>query len=278
MFIYLDCKKKTRSIQLPYPLSYAGITCRQPTRFSTQHYGENTEFCFRISSDEKEAVDLINGTEYRTTYPHFILKRSGDFHTIGLPDSLTRSGLLLGYGPSAFDALKKAGLVPDQTIFPIHYSETLSELAEKWRNALEHSMEPFTADRLDLIALNLLEELHFLSRKMPEDPEKIRILDAAAKMRRFPGDVNVEKIATESGFSKRNFYRVWQKYFSGTPAQFILEIRLNHAAYLLQNTGLTVSDIAYRLNFSSDNYFSTSFRRKFGKTPSDYRSGQSNSR
>ena len=39
----------------------------------------------------------------------------------------------------------------------------------------------------------------------------------------------------------------------------------------LQETQLTISEIAYATGFSSPNYFSTSFKNKFGNSPKEYR-------
>jgi len=50
---------------------------------------------------------------------------------------------------------------------------------------------------------------------------------------------------------------------------FIRQIRLQKALVLLQQTELTVSEIAYQVGFSSPNYFTRCFTEQFFQTPTD---------
>jgi AraC-like DNA-binding protein len=54
-------------------------------------------------------------------------------------------------------------------------------------------------------------------------------------------------------------------------SDYIQNIRLEKAKSLLQETRLTISEIAYATGFSSPNYFSTSFKVKFKKSPKEFR-------
>ncbi|MDR1370204.1 MAG: helix-turn-helix domain-containing protein, partial [Dysgonamonadaceae bacterium] len=53
---------------------------------------------------------------------------------------------------------------------------------------------------------------------------------------------------------------------------FILEIKI-----LLQSPKLTISEIAYRLDFPNESYFSRYFKRHTGMSPRDYRTTKLNS-
>ena len=57
-----------------------------------------------------------------------------------------------------------------------------------------------------------------------------------------------------------------------TPANFILECRLNKAtALLIKNPTLRMDDIAAYLGFSSGRYFCKCFKNHFGISPLQYR-------
>lgn len=47
--------------------------------------------------------------------------------------------------------------------------------------------------------------------------------------------------------------------------------RLNHAAFLLKNTTLSISEIAIRVGYENSSYFHRIFREKYGMTPKKYR-------
>ena len=60
------------------------------------------------------------------------------------------------------------------------------------------------------------------------------------------------------------------KTFTGqSPVDFIKTIRLNHALELLQSRKYTVTEVSENCGFSSLRYFSTVFKKHFGKSPSE---------
>ncbi|GAB3027861.1 response regulator [Niabella terrae] len=54
-----------------------------------------------------------------------------------------------------------------------------------------------------------------------------------------------------------------------SPTEFIKSIRLNHALGLLQEGACSVQEISEKCGFSTVAYFSTSFKKNFGKSPSE---------
>jgi AraC-like DNA-binding protein len=55
---------------------------------------------------------------------------------------------------------------------------------------------------------------------------------------------------------------------------YILGVRMQKAKYLLLNEHLSISEISFKVGFSSQAYFSTVFKSKFGTTPSEYKFGK----
>ena len=56
-----------------------------------------------------------------------------------------------------------------------------------------------------------------------------------------------------------------------SPKSYLAAMRLLHAAYLFQNPGLSVADIAYRLDYSSPQSFSRHLKAVLGVTASEFR-------
>lgn len=52
---------------------------------------------------------------------------------------------------------------------------------------------------------------------------------------------------------------------------YLTNVKLRRAAWLLRNTNLKITDIAERLDYKDMGYFSRLFKKKYGITPSDYR-------
>ena len=62
-----------------------------------------------------------------------------------------------------------------------------------------------------------------------------------------------------------------RKYLQRTPTRHYLEIRLSRARLLLQQTDLSVLDVALACGFVSASHFSKCYREFFGKKPREER-------
>ena len=79
----------------------------------------------------------------------------------------------------------------------------------------------------------------------------------------------VTDLAREMGMSRSQIHRRLQELTGQSTTRFIREIRLQRAMKLLQNQVGTVSEIAYRVGFSSPAYFSTCFHEFYGYPPGE---------
>lgn len=84
-------------------------------------------------------------------------------------------------------------------------------------------------------------------------------------------NINVSGIASELGVDYSLFRKAFKKYTGLSPMQYHMSLRLKQAAYLLNNTSLTSKEIASKLGFSSQYYFSKLFKEKMKKNPQKFR-------
>ncbi len=85
-------------------------------------------------------------------------------------------------------------------------------------------------------------------------------------------DFNVNTFASEMALGRSKLYLKIKGITGMTPNEFILNTRLKKAAaLLLSDQELNVSDITYRLGFSTPRYFSKCFKDLFGISPLNYR-------
>lgn len=81
----------------------------------------------------------------------------------------------------------------------------------------------------------------------------------------------VEQLAEKLNISRVQLYRKMKAISGINISDFIQNKRLDEAKLLLRDSDLSISEIAYATGFSSPNYFSTSFKNKFGITPKKFR-------
>lgn len=80
----------------------------------------------------------------------------------------------------------------------------------------------------------------------------------------------VNELASEVGVSRTHLNRKLKERYGMSPNNFIRSYRLKQAAYLLVNNNVSVSDVAYRMGFSSHPYFSNVFHDYFGMSPKEF--------
>ena len=84
-------------------------------------------------------------------------------------------------------------------------------------------------------------------------------------------EYSVDQLARDVCYGRSNLYKQMQTMLGITPNDFIRSIRLKRAAVLLADTELSIVEISERVGFSTPRYFSASFKKMFGVTPTEYR-------
>lgn len=83
-------------------------------------------------------------------------------------------------------------------------------------------------------------------------------------------DFSVEELSRELGMSRVHLYKKLLSITGKTPIEFIRVIRLKRAAQLLEESQLSVSEIAYEVGFNNPKYFRKYFKDEFDLLPSQY--------
>ncbi len=86
------------------------------------------------------------------------------------------------------------------------------------------------------------------------------------------GDVNLNSIAAKLGVSTSHLNEVFKSYTSMTPYQYFIHIKIHRAKELLEGGDLAIKEVAFRLGFTDQYYFSRLFKNKTGISPSRWSS------
>lgn len=86
--------------------------------------------------------------------------------------------------------------------------------------------------------------------------------------------LSLEQLAFICNMSLSSFKREFKKEFNETPARYIKNKRLEHAASRLISDQASITTIAYESGFQDITTFSANFHEKYLVSPSNYRSGQ----
>lgn len=84
-------------------------------------------------------------------------------------------------------------------------------------------------------------------------------------------DISPEQAASAVGLSQRQFCRLFAEQIGMTPKRFILETRLRYARFLVENSQMPITAIAFETGFSDSAHLANAFRAKFKCTPMEHR-------
>jgi AraC-like DNA-binding protein len=88
---------------------------------------------------------------------------------------------------------------------------------------------------------------------------------------RYFEPLDVAELASAAGLSRAHFSREFRRTFGESPHGYLLTRRLERAATLLRTTDSSVAEICMSVGLQSVGSFTTSFKRAYGRTPTEYR-------
>lgn len=126
----------------------------------------------------------------------------------------------------------------------------------------------------------LATKLLFASRSSPQSEDRCLARLPRHIMRRvlermneqLDSDLSLSALAAESGYSRAHFMRMFKSSMGEPPHKYLLELRLRRAQEMVAAGSRNLIDIALACGFRSHAHFSVAFARRFGLSPSLYRS------
>lgn len=89
----------------------------------------------------------------------------------------------------------------------------------------------------------------------------------------YKSSLSVDELAKKANMSSSSFYRVFKQSTGYTPLQYIKNLRLHQARYLIVRDGFRISQAACMVGYESVSQFSREFKRYFSIPPSEAHTG-----
>jgi len=84
-------------------------------------------------------------------------------------------------------------------------------------------------------------------------------------------DLTVSRVAKSASISVPYFCRLFKQETGRSFVEYVTFVRLQHAVWQLRHTNKTIEQISDELGFNTPNYFSSTFKKYAGFSPSEYR-------
>lgn len=196
-----------------------------------------------------------------------------EWHTYA-PDSDGWSEHWVGFkGEMVQKWIARGFFSPERPLHEVGISHTIIDLYER---ILHYSIEERIGYQ-QLVAgqlLNLIGEIYYREKNImySESDTAKKIIQARDMMRQNIGQpLPPAMIAEKLCVSYSWFRRMFKEYTGVSPALYQQNLRHLRAKELLSSTSMSISEIAYMLNFEGVSTFSISFTKKEGMSPSQFR-------
>lgn len=249
-----------------YPLS-VGYFIYEPG-----YYIRRSSFdSFLVMYIEKGSVEVISGERsFHVAAGEFLLLDCYKPHQYGSPDSWEAAWLHFD-GALAREYYKEITshygnvLTPEN---PMAASNAMNEICSLFRNAapiIESTLSAHITDILNIFLTPASE-----NRKISACTAMIA--DSVAFINEhFQEPLTLEAIAKKATLSPYYFTRIFTREIGFTPHQYLINIRISAAKFMLKSSEMSVKDIAFSTGFNSESSFCTTFKKWTGSTPSQYR-------
>ena len=214
--------------------------------------------------------------EARLSEGDFFLLFPGEWHSYHPTGPRGWKKYWIGFRGNNMDDRVRAGfLSPTKPIYHVGFSDSIVRL---YHQAYDQAIEEAAYSQQVMAGIvNLLIGLMYSKERNMElknrNQSHVDLINRARLRIReeLESSLTIQQVAEDLGMSYSNFRKLFKEHTGLSPATYQQDLRLQRAKEMLTTTDMSIKEIAYRLNFESPDYFSSKFKIKTGRKPSDLR-------
>lgn len=254
--------------------------------------GESHNFWEIVFAERESLVCTADGREIILEEGEVLFHKPNEHHVLmanGRKDPLVRV-VSFECKSEAMRFFEEKKLRPDECCLRLLYSvfeegEKTFDMAESDPDRQRMELLPaptlggeqLIKNYLELFLISLMRSLTETEQGNPVFIEKSelqgRLVSHIIRMmdENLTGSLRVEDIARQTNYSRAYIFREFKRATGKSIIAYYNERRIRRSAELLSTTALSVREIAECLGFDTPNYFSKSFKRIIGVTPTVYK-------
>ena len=168
------------------------------------------------------------------------------------------------------DALRSENVIsPDKPVYYIGLHDVLMKL---YTTIFERvgKQRPYYQYRISANVMMLLAEIISYNRNQEHGTQSDSLIERVKFIfqEHLYDNIDLEEVAGKLHLSSSYLGEVFKSYTGLTPYQYYLHLKVNKAKELLEIGELSIKEVAYKLAFEDQYYFSRLFKKKTGVSPS----------
>ena len=265
-----------------YPFEKYDISSKHVWQFATSHWHDETEIIYV----KKGSVKItINGKTFTGNEGSLFIVNSGEMHEIdGLIVPISYTAFVFDFNMLSF---KSEDFAQQNFIEPVlngamrfencvtsspKILELLKQIEKSNPSPLQVRTLVTKALLLQFFALLIEEKQFTIYKKTNVSFQKNDTLKEIIQFinNNFSHELTLRQIAKQFNMSHKYFCKFFKNNFQKTFIEYLNDVRLKNALQLLENKNLSVTETALSCGFSNMSYFTRTFKKKIGCTPSEY--------
>ncbi len=214
------------------------------------------------------------GTEKLATVGSVVVYMPRERQEYKFRSDVDSTSYYIHFSGTACDELFRKFNLTDERIFFVGKSRrlenTFNQLIDEFH--LKLPFYEYTCQSYLLVILSLISRKMVASQDITQQRSKKLIEEMCRHMyANYSRNITVSEYAKMSNLSESRFSHLFKEYTSLSPVQYLLNIKIQRAKELLENTDLSILQISEMLGMQSQNYFSRIFKKYTGYSPLKYR-------
>ena len=264
--------------------------------FSTYHI-KNEGRSFQIPAhwhDELEIIYVksgfltvsISGENYIGTPGDAFVVSPGNLHFMGSQTGTVDYFTFLF--PLKYIAFRSDDMLDDKLIEPLNsghlmispeikdtVKEQCEQLARVYAAEIDKSESKITSQiRKKIILLQFIHELWkkgFIVENDTTGRNTVEKEMVSYIQQNYMGKILLREFGEQFHLSEKYISRYFKEHFHITLSQYVTYLRLEHAKQMLQETDISVTEVAMQSGYQNISYFIRSFKKTYGVSPLKYR-------
>ena len=251
--------------------------------------GESHNFWEIVFAERESLVCLADGREIILEEGEALFHKPNEHHVLKANGRKDPEVLVVSFEckSEAMRFFEEKKVRPDERCLRLFYSvfeegERTFDIAESDPDRQKMELlsaptlggEQLIKNYLELFLINMMRSLTETDAGNPVFLEKSelqsRFVSSILRMmdENLSGALRVEDIAKQTNYSRAYVFREFKRATGKSIIAYYNERRVRRAAELLATTSISVREIAEQMGFDTPNYFSKTFKRILGVTPS----------
>lgn len=149
----------------------------------------------------------------------------------------------------------------------------------------DYLLKPIDSDELanalakikkELLIVNMNDEEALKNSASRMTPAQLAELIRDYLIENLSKDVNFNQIANSLNYSSSYLTKIFCQYYDISPSRYLINLRISTAQkLLLHNPEMSIKQVGEQVGYQDQGYFSRIFKKYTGKSPFEYRDGES---